>query len=172
MAQEGLGRAYDFSIGNAPVDYNTAGATGKRVSLRNCGGVAVLLNLAVAGGGTDAVVCTLKQHTASTSGTSADLAVIDHFYVKFEALLDGDEQWTRVTQAAGATITLAGATYAATEVLLCLEVNATSLSDGYDYISFDVADPGTGGARLGSVTYVLRDLAVQRAPANLVAPLS
>lgn len=168
---EALGRLLDISAGIAPVDLNTAGATGKRVSLRNATGITIVAYVGAAGSGTEDLVFTLKQHTASTGGTSANLAVIDHYYRKNAAALAGSETWTRVAQTASATLTLAGASYAAHQTLLAIEIAGPQLSDGYPYVSLDVADPGSV-ARIGSVLYILHDLAVQRAPQNLVAPLS
>ncbi|MBA4865916.1 hypothetical protein H1V43_32145 [Streptomyces sp. PSKA54] len=171
MAQEALGRLVDISTGFTPVDLATAGATGKRVSLRGAGGVLVLVSLAAAASGTESVTLTLQEHSASSGGTSQNLAVIDHYYRKAEATLDGDEQWTRVSQTAAATISVAGASFATQEVLIAIEVNATSLSDGFAYVSVSASDPGTV-ARVAECVYVLRDLVAQRAPASLAAPLS
>ncbi|GHH57740.1 hypothetical protein [Lentzea cavernae] len=172
MAQEGLGRLFDLSIGFAPVDMQTAANTGKRINLRMYGGIEVVLFKGAGTAGDDPVL-TLKQHTASSSGTTANLAAIDHYYVKSEQTLDGDEQWSRIAQTAAATITDPGAagTSAEEQQIVVIPVNATALADGYDYISLDVADVG-GNAQLGCVLYVARDLAAQRAPSNLVAPLS
>lgn len=171
MAQDALGRLFDISTGFVPVDMQAA-QTGKRVSLRNCGGVTVVLFKAAGTAGDDPTL-TLKQHTASSSGTSADLAIIDEYWIKTEATLDGDETWTRETQTAAATIADPGGdgTSAEAQQIVVFEVDARQLSDGYDYISVDVADTGTN-AQLGCALYLLRDLAVQRTPANLVAPLS
>src|ERR1041384_1209331 len=104
MAQEGLGRLYDFSTGFAPVDMQTAANTGKRINLRMYGGIDILLFKGAGTAGDDPVL-TLKQHTASSGGSSANLASIDHYYVKSETTLDGDEQWTRVAQSVAATAT-------------------------------------------------------------------
>lgn len=170
MAQEGLGRLFDISAGIVPVDSQTAAMTGKRVSLKNAGGVTIVVFKA-AGTANDDPVLDLQQHTADTGGTTADLDIIDHYYIKQEATLDGDETWTRVTQAAASEVTL-NTTSAETQMIVVIEVDARSLSDGYDYVSLDIADTGAAGAQLISCLYLLRDLAVQRTPANLVAPLS
>ncbi|NUO42420.1 MAG: hypothetical protein HOV82_10310 [Streptomyces sp.] len=172
MAMEALGRLFDVSIGAAPADLSSAATTGKRVSLRNAGGCTILV---VKGAGTagDDPTITLKQHTAATSGTTANLACIDHYYLKAEATLDGDEQWVKKTQAVAATIADPGGagTSAEEQQIIAIEVDGRSLSDGYDYISLDIGDVGTN-AQLGAVVYLLRDLMVERAPVKLVAPLS
>ncbi|MBC2903147.1 hypothetical protein [Streptomyces cupreus] len=171
MAQDALGRLFDISTGFVPVDMQTA-QTGKRVSLRDCGGVTVVLFKAAGTAGDDPTL-TLKEHTASTGGTSQNLAIIDEYWIKTEATLDGDETWTRETQAAAATIADPGGdgTSAEAQQIVVFEVDGRQLSDGYSYISVDVADTGTN-AQLGCVLYLLRDLNSQRTPANLAAPLS
>lgn len=166
---EALGRDYDLSIGFSPVDMQTAANTGKRVSLRNCDGVDIVL-VKAAGTAAQDPVLTLNEHTASTGGTSQVLAALTRRYQKQETTLDGDEQWTLATQTAASTMTLDG-TSAESEGIYVIPLEASALSDGFDYISVDVADVG-GNAQLGTLFYVLRDLAVQRAPAKLVAPLS
>lgn len=171
----GLGRLFDIGTGFAPVDLNTAGATGKRVSLSHATGVTFIFSMAVAGGGTDDNVITFKQHTAYTSGTTNNLATatvasssgITHYAIKAETALDNDEAWTEVTQADSATITLAGATYAPAQVQLAVYVSADQLGDGYTHVSADFADPGTGGARLGNCIVLVHDLAFQAKPSRL-----
>lgn len=166
---EGLGRLFDLSTGFSPVDMSAAANTGKRVSLRNCGGVDIVFIKAAGTAGQDPVI-TLKEHDASASGTSQNLAALTRRYQKQEATLDGDETWSLVTQAAAATMTLDG-TSAEEEGVYVIPLEASALSDAFDYISVDVADVGAN-AQLGTILYVLRDLKVQRKPANLAAPLS
>lgn len=166
----GLGRLFDISAGIVPVDSQTAAMTGARVSLRNAGGCTIVVYKA-AGTANDDPVLDLQQHTASSGGTTADLDIITEYWIKQETTLDGDETWTRVTQTAASEVTL-NATSAETQMIVVIEVDATELTDGYDYISLDIADTGAAGAQLISSLYLLRDLAVGRTPANLVAPLS
>lgn len=168
MAQDGLGRLFDISTAFVPTDAVAGAITGKRVSLRNAGGCTIVVQ--TTGASTDITDVDLQQHTASSGGTTADLDVITYYYYKSETTLDGDETWTRATQTAASEITNVGA--ASEELLLVIEVDARQLSDGYDYISLDIPDLGTNGTRHCSGLYILRDLAVQRTPANLVAPLS
>ena len=174
-AQRALGRLFDVGIGFPVVDLNTAGATGKRFSLQGATGITFLFSMAVAGGGTDDNVITFKQHTAYTSGTSNNLATatvasssgITAYWIKSEVALDNDEAWVEVTQADAATVTLAGATYGAQQVILAVYVSADQLGDGYTHVSADFADPGTGGTRLGVCLGIVHDLAVQRKPTSL-----
>ena len=168
---EALGRLIDISVGVAPVDLQTA-QTGKRVGLRRADGCTIVVFKGAGTAGDDPTV-TLKQHTASTGGTTANLAIIDHYYLKNATTLAGTETWTRVAQTAAATIADPGGagTSAESQQILVIEVNAAQLSDGYAYISLDVADTGTN-AQLGCVLYLLRDLVPKRKPANLAAALS
>jgi hypothetical protein len=165
MFMEGLGRLYDVGLAWAPVDSQSAAITGKRLSLQKATGVTILVNKA-AGTANDDPVFTLKQHTAYTGGTTADLAVIDHYYLKQETALDNDESWTKVSQSVAATITGNG-TSAETQCLFAIEVGADQLSDGYTHVSLDLADTGAAGAQLASAIYIVHDLAVQRTPERL-----
>lgn len=173
MAQEGLGAIFDLSIGIAPVDSQTGAMTGKRVSLKNAGAVSIIVIKAV-GTANDDPVFTLKQHTAASSGTSANLAIADHYYLKDAALLAGTETWSKLTQAAGATITDPGGagTSAEHQQITVIPVRAVQLSDGYKYVSLDIADTGSAGAQLICCIYALHELAIQRTPANLAAALA
>lgn len=165
----GLGKIFDISPSTVPVDLNTAGSTGLRVAMKDCETVAFIVSLAAAGSGTEDVTLDLQQHTAGSGGTSADLDVVTDYYIKSEATLDNDEQWTKVTQAAASEVTLAGATYAATQVVVVIEVSAPQLSTGYTHVSLNVTDPGSV-ARLGSVIAIRHGLAVMRAPELLAVP--
>jgi hypothetical protein len=165
---EALGRLVDLSIGFAPVDMSTAANPGKRVSLRNADGLAIVLFKAVGTAAQDPVL-TLNQHTASTGGSSAALVGIDHHFRKSATTLLGSEAWVRTDQTLASTLTLTGE--AAKQGIYVVEVEGARLSDGFKYVSLDIADVGAN-AQLGTVLYLLRDLDVQRAPQNLVAGLS
>lgn len=169
MGQKGLGNAFDLSIGFAPVDTQTAANTGKRVNVSKCAGISFIFFKA-AGTGSDDPVFTLKEHSASSSGTSQNLAVITTIHKKTATTLAGTETWTTTTQAAAATYTATGD--ATKQGIYVVEIEATSLSDGFKYLSLDVADTGAAGAQLGCLLYALRDLEVKRAPANLAAALA
>lgn len=167
----GLGNVFDICSGIPSIADLAAGAnTGHRVHMRNYETCAVVFHKSIASAGTDNVVITLQEHTANTGGTSQNLAAITDWYHKSEASLDGDETWTEVTQAAGATLTLAGATYAALQMVAVFEVEASSLSAGYEWISVNIADPGTGGTIPGGVLYVMSGLKIMRRPDLLAQP--
>ena len=166
----GLGRTFDLSAGVVVFDSNSGAGTGKRVSLKNASQVEVLI-LKGAGSGTDDPVLTLKEHTASSGGSSQNLATgVTEYFKKSAASLAGTETWTRVTQSISATVTLTGE--AQRQGIYVVNINATQLSDGYGYVSVDVADTGAAGAQLLGIYYHLGDLDVQRKPANLAASLS
>jgi hypothetical protein len=163
---EALGRLFDVVVGAVPTDAVAGAITGNRVHLKNAGGVTIVV--CTTGASTDITDVDLQQHTVATSGTPADLDIIDHYYYKSETTLDGDETWTRGTQSAASEITNVGA--ASEELLLVIEVDAAELTDGYEWVSLNVPDLGTNGTRHCTILYLLRDLEVQRAPQTLVNP--
>lgn len=166
---DALGRLFDVSIGFVPVNLATAGGAARRISLANYGGVTFVF-VASAVGTTDDPTPKLQQYTAYTGGTTADLAIMDVIYRKSETLLDGDEAWTKTTQTA-ATIMTAVAGEAEKENIYVIEVEADQLSDGYTHVSLELPDIGSD-AKLGTCIALLRDLKVQRTPANMPNPLN
>lgn len=167
MAYNGLGTDYDLSIGVSPVDLATAGGTGKRINMSLVKSVDVVF-IKGAGTAADDPTVTLRAHTAATSGTSADLAVVETYYRKQEATLDGDEAWTEVTQAAAATV-VGNATSAEEEQIIVIPVDASSMPSDKKYLSLDVTDTGTP-AQLGAVLYIIHHHDKKR-PADLRIPL-
>ena len=166
-----LGRAIDICSGIPTIADLAAGAnTGHRIHMRNYETLGILFHKSTASAGTDDIVITLQEHNANTAGTSQNLAVITEYYYKREATLDGDEVWVEVTQAAGATLTLAGATYGALQALVFFEVEAAALSAGFQWLSVNIADPGSGGTIPGGVIYIPTGLKIQRRPDLLAQP--
>lgn len=165
-----LGYTWDAGEGVPPQDFHTGANTSKRLMLRNgqCG--AFLVHMAAAASGTDDLVFTLNEHTAATSGTTTALAAITTAWVKSATTLAGTETWTKITQAAASTLTLAGATYATKQLLLVVQINKTDMDAGYDYLSLSCAATAAV-SRIGSITNLLTDLSVRRDPANLAATL-
>lgn len=173
MAVTGLGNLFDICHGVAPVADLAAGAnTGARVHMKNYGGLCVAAYMGAVSAGTDTFVPDVQQHNAATSGTSKDLDSVTQWYIKFETTLDGDEAWTRVTQSAASEISLTGATYAATQVLVAAEIDIDALdtAGGYEWISLDLPDAGTGGTRAGCIFYIPYGLKVNRRPDRLAQP--
>lgn len=172
-----LGFGFDLGLAFAPVDLDTAnGATGKRINMINHRTVTFVAALAV--GATDDLVFDVQQHTAYTGGTSNDMdsangaTGIDHFYIKSEALLDNDEIWAKVTQAAASEVTLAGATYGDKQCIVAIPIHSVQLADGFTHMSVNVAQT-TGAPHLGVGLYVPSGLYAGRAPSrreNLLRP--
>lgn len=166
-----LGFGVDLGHAIAPVADLAAGAnTGARIHLRNYGKIGFAIYKGAASAGTDTVTLTLQEHSANTGGTSQNLAAITEWYVKNETTLDGDEPWTRVTQTAAATLALTGATYAAQQVLAGFEIQAAALSAGFEWVSVNIADPGTGGTIPGCVFAFMGNLRIQRRADLLAEP--
>lgn len=163
---DALGRLFDIGWAWAPVDAQSA-QTGKRISLQNASGCTIVV-LKAAGTAGDDFSYALQQHTASVSGTSADLNAISYYYIKQETALDNDESWERFTQTADDDIAEAGAagTSAEQQQLIVIEVDANQLSDGYTHISLNSGGEGSN-AQLAAAIYILHDLKVQRKPTNL-----
>lgn len=171
-----LGYTVDVGPLWAPVDLTTAGATGLRACLKNAQSCIFVVPVAVAASGTEDLVFTAKEHTALSGGTTTNLGAgtnangITTYWVKSATTLAGTETWVKVTQAASATVTLAGATYAAKQLILAVQINTKDLDEGYDYVSLSVADPGSV-SRLGAALTLLTDLVTRRDPANMPATL-
>lgn len=162
---DALGRLFDIGLGWAPVDLNTSdGATGKRIWMGGATGISFVVATGV--GGAEDLVLDVQQHTAYTSGTSADLDCVTYSYIKAETALDNDEAWVKISQSVASEVTIVGATYGAQQKLVVIEVDAAQLSDGYAWVSLTAATT-TSTAHLGVCLYILHDLAVQRGPANL-----
>ena len=161
-----IGKTFDILSQIVPVDLATAANTGHRINMENYGKMTFVLALAT-GTAAQAPTVTLQEHTANTGGTSTNLVAIDEYYTKSEATLDGDETWTKVTQTAAATMT--DATWDdALQVIAAFTIDADELSDGYEWLSVNIADPGT--AHIGTVLAIGSELRVQRTPGNLPQP--
>jgi hypothetical protein len=163
---EGLGRLFDIGLAFAPVDAQSA-QTGKRISMKHATGLTILI-IKAAGTAGDDFSYDVQQHTAYTSGTTADLDVVTKYYIKQETTLDNDEAWEKFTQTAASEITEAGAagTSAEQQQLIAIHIKASDLSDGYGWVSINTGGEGSN-AQLAAGIYILHDLNVRRAPENL-----
>src|SRR5213076_461362 len=143
MSQKALGRLFN----------TTPAADGAWIALKgNASGVTFACYL---GGGVGDVYT--LQEAKDASGTGAqNLATISEYHTSTG---NGSDAWVRRTQAAGATVTTAAN---AAQNAAVIEVEGTSLSDGYRYVKVTSTGAGT-------VNAITRDLNVQRAPANLPA---
>jgi hypothetical protein len=161
-----LGKTFDVAVVAAVQDLDAGNVTGNRVNLRHAGICSFVLFADASSDGAD-LNCTVREHDAATSGTSQDLAVVTDWFKKDETTLDGDETWTRTSQTAAAAIS-AVAGSAEVENLWVIEVRSEQLSDGFDWISLNIADVTTA-AKYGGVLAILTDLKIQRAPERLAA---
>ncbi len=164
----GLGNKFDIALGCVPTDVVAGAITGKRVHVKNCAQVSIVL--VAVDGSTDIADIDLQQHTASTSGTSTDLDIITAYYLKEATALDNSVQWTKVTQAAASEITNIGS--ASKQQLAVIEFDVSQLSDGYEWVSVDLPDAGSNGTKFVSVLYILHGLAYRREPTLLPASLT
>ena len=169
---EGLGRLFDVGLGWAPADLQ-GGITGQRIAMKR-GSACTILVIKAAGTAGDDPGFDLKQHTAYTGGTTADLDIVDHYYLKANATLLNSHTWTRVTQTAASEIAdPGGATTSAEEQqILVIEVEAEQLSAGYTHISLNADDPANANAQYGTCIYLMHELYAHTTPANLPALLA
>lgn len=158
-----LGKTFDLTNALSVVDLNTAANTGLFINMKNAE-VCTFVFFAAAGTAGADLVFDLQESTALSGGTTQDLDIITDWFKKEEATLDGDETWTRVSQAAASEITVTD-TGAAVEQIYVIEVLASQLSDGFKYLSLNVADASQ--AKIGGVLAILSGLKVQRKPENL-----
>lgn len=161
-----LGRLFDIGLGIAPVNLNTGGNTGKRISMVDCGTLTIVVIAAVGTAASD-LALDLQEHNAASGGTSQDLDIITQYFIKDELALDNDESWVSTTQAAASEISDAGGlgVSAEHEQIVVIEVGDSQLSDDFTHISLNVPQPGA--TKLGTVIYIKSDLEVKRTPANL-----
>lgn len=163
----GLGHVFDIAPAFTPVDFNTSdAATGLRIHMRNYESIACVLFKGAGTAGADPVI-TVREHDAATGGNSANLAVIDECYYKAETTLDADETWTRATQTAAATFSVD--TWAEVELMAVVEVEAASLSAGYEWVSFNIAAT-VANAQLVSGFYIMSGLKIMRRADLLAQP--
>jgi hypothetical protein len=165
-----LGYAVDIGPTVVPVDFHTGANTGLRVALKNARSCIFLVSMAAAASGTDDLVFTLNEHTASSAGTTTAFANIAVWWLKAATTLAGTEKWAKQTQAAGSTFTIPGATNATKQVVAALQVNAPDLDAGYDYVSLSCAATATV-SRLGVIQVLLTDLQKRFDPASMAPTL-
>jgi hypothetical protein len=170
MSIKALGRLFNLGLIIPPVDLSGGAQTGIRVHLKDYDGVAFVY-IADAGTAGEDVDLDVQQHTVATSGTPADLDTITEWYSKRETTLDNDEAWVKSTQSAASEVDL-GDDEGEVQVMAVVEVQASELSDGYEWVSVNTTDSGTTTGKLGTVIAILYDLKVQRAPENLAAPVT
>lgn len=165
----GLGKDFDIIPAIVPVNLNTGANTGGRVHMKNYRNCALVVFASIGTAASDLAV-DVQEATAATGGTIHDLDIVTRYYVKDALSLTAAATWSEITQAATSEIADAGAagTSAEHSQILVIEVDETQLSDGYEWLSINVPQPGA--TKLGCAFYVMSGLKVQRAPANLADP--
>ncbi len=152
-----------------PVDLQTA-QTGKRVLAAHAAWVTIVVHKAAGTAGDDPTF-DVQQANAASGGTIKDLDVVDHYYLKAEATLDGDEAWATKTQTAASEIADPGGatTSAEEEQILVIEIDPAKLdiANGFKWISLNCADTGSN-AQLGGAFAILK-MAHAVAPSSLPA---
>lgn len=122
---------------------NASGGS-SRVCLRDVAGVLCIVDTPA-----NSSVLTLTEATATSGGTSQNLASgVTTYFTQTTGV------WTRVTQAAGNTITVSG-----TPDLLAVYIPQGQLADGFAYLLASHSAKVTN--------YITGDLDVQRKPENL-----
>lgn len=166
-----LGKEIDVCHAIAPVNLETGANTGARLHLKNYSGVLIVI-YAGAGTANDDLQCDVQEANAATGGTIQDLDVVTAYWHKQETTLDGDEAWSKTTQAVASEIADAGAagTSAEQENLVAFAIYADQLSDGFEWISVNIPDLGAAGAKVGCAFYIPFGLKTQRTPENLAQP--
>ena len=140
-----------------PVDLNTAGATGDRINMENCDRLLFILMASIGTAGDDPVI-SCQQHAAASGGTPAALNFTRIWHKVGATAINAVGQFSRITQAAAASYDSDPIAGAENEMMLCAEVMAEDLADGYKFVSFNVADVGAN-AQLGAGLYILSGLA-------------
>ncbi len=172
----GLGRIYDIIPISIPIDHDSDQA-GDQFSLRDCGGFDLVLFTGDGSAGYD-IQFTIKRHTdmSDASGTTIVVGTAselrDYFYKQGASSVVGQGTWTKGTwyDANGADVVV-DSDEGENSSLIVIPFEATDLGDGYSAVSISVKIAGSG-AKLACCLAILRDLDVQRAPANLRSQLA
>jgi len=136
-----------------PVDLTTGANTGDRVHMKNYERCVFVLLTAIGTAGDDPVI-SAQQHTAASGGTSADLLFTRIRHKVGATALSAVEDFTLVEQTAAASYDSDPVAGAENQAMFVIEIRASDLTDGYDWISFNVADVGAA-AQLGAALYIM-----------------
>lgn len=165
----GLGRYFDIVPAIVPVNLNTGANTGDRVHMKNYKNCAIVIFASIGTAGSDLAV-DVQEANAATGGTIQDLDVVTKYYIKDALSLTSATTWAEVSQSAASEISDTGGagTSAEHSQVVVIEVDSSQLSDGFEWLSVNVPQPGA--TKLGCAFYVLSGLNVQRKPTNLADP--
>lgn len=164
--ERALGDLFNIGVVVAPKDLSSGASTGLRVDMRNAT-TCTFVVICGAGTAADDLLVDLREHTAASGGTSQDLDIITEYFRNSETTLDGDETWTRYTQAAASETTDTTGTTAEEQNLMVIEVRHDQLSDGFRWLSLDVPDLGSAGTKYGTVIAITSGLRFRGKPERL-----
>lgn len=133
-----------------PIDLDAGANTGARIDMQKFKRVTFVV-IAAAGTTPSAHLHTLKQHTAASAGTSADLSVDNPYYHKAGAATEFTKVQPTSAAAAYDVDTLVGDA----KYVVVFEVLQEQLTDGYRWVSLDTGD--VGGAQLGTVLAICHE---------------
>jgi hypothetical protein len=168
--ERALGDLFNVAVALAPKDLSSGASTGLRIDMRNAT-TCTFVVLCGAGTAGDDLVVDLQEHNAASGGTSQDLDIITEYFRNSETTLDGDEVWTRYTQAAASETTDTTGTTAEEQNLMIIEVRHDQLSDGFKWLSLNIPDLGSAGTKYGGAIAILSGLRFRGKPERLPTAL-
>lgn len=165
----GLGRYFDIVPAVLPVNLNTGANTGFRVHMKDCRAVSIVVFASIGTAASD-LALDVQESNAATGGTIQDLDIVTKYYIKDALALDASATWSETSQAAASEIPDTGGagTSAEHSQIVVVEVRAEQLSDGFEWISVNLPQPGA--TKLGCAFYIRHGLEVMRKPQNLANP--
>ncbi len=164
--ERALGDLFNVAVALAPKDLSSGASTGLRIDMSRATTCTFVI-LCGAGTAGDDLVVDLQEHNAASGGTSQDLDIITEYFRNSETTLDGDEVWTRYTQAAASETTDTTGTTAEEQNLMVIEVRHDQLSDGFRWVSLNIPDLGSAGTKFGGVLAILSGLRQRGKPERL-----
>lgn len=165
----GLGRYFDIVPAVLPVNLNTGANTGFRVHMKDCRAVSIVIFASIGTAASD-LALDVQESNAATGGTIQDLDIVTKYYIKDALALDASATWSEISQSAASEVADTGGagTSAEHSQIVVVEVRAEQLSDGFEWLSVNLPQPGA--TKLGCAFYVRHGLEVMRKPGNLANP--
>lgn len=134
-----------------PLDLNGAAEAGDWVSLKGYSRMAIVFFASVGSNGTD-ITLTIEQATA-VAGTGAKALDVTEYFHKSGADLAAVADWTKVTQAAGNTITRTNNDVADQMYVIDIQAEDLDIANDFDCVRVSANDPGA--AKVGCAFYIL-----------------
>ena len=123
-----------------------------------------------ASAGTGDTVLTFAQAKDIAGGSSKALTVTTFYHKTATTDLTATPTWTKVTQAAAATVTVSA--WAAKSKLCAVEFHAEELDFANGFTFLDVALSGASAATLGYVLFLLGEARYPCAPESMLTAIS